>query len=126
MTYTISLAPSAHGKLTATSAMVIPSLPPSHCSQVPRYWLDHGADPAATITTIWSSGPGHWALRLNRRPRSQPHRDGRPLQKAQMKADASLAHAAVSRQPMPDSPRHSSTSHNCQVYDAWRPGLAVS
>jgi hypothetical protein len=28
-----------------------------------RYWLSHNADPAATITTTWSSGLGHQALR---------------------------------------------------------------
>jgi hypothetical protein len=28
-----------------------------------RYWQAHGAPSTATIVTIWSSGPGHWALR---------------------------------------------------------------
>jgi len=28
-----------------------------------RYWQALGAPSSATITTIWSSGPGHWALR---------------------------------------------------------------
>ena len=28
-----------------------------------RYWLANGASPAATITTTWSSGSGHYALR---------------------------------------------------------------
>src|SRR3954468_3582063 len=28
-----------------------------------RYWMRTGADPAATITTAWSSGNGEWVLR---------------------------------------------------------------
>jgi hypothetical protein len=26
-------------------------------------WLDRGAPSSATIVTVWSSGPGDWALR---------------------------------------------------------------
>jgi hypothetical protein len=28
-----------------------------------RYWVRRSADPAATITTAWSSGNGDWAMR---------------------------------------------------------------
>jgi len=28
-----------------------------------RYWQTLGAPSTASIVTIWSSGPGHWALR---------------------------------------------------------------
>jgi hypothetical protein len=28
-----------------------------------RYWQARGAPSTATIVTVWSSGPGHWALR---------------------------------------------------------------
>jgi purine nucleoside permease len=53
MTYTITVKPSqTPGKVTATSS-----------DGGARYWLSHNADPAATITTTWSSGPGHYALR---------------------------------------------------------------
>jgi hypothetical protein len=64
MTYTISLAPSTHpGKITATSSdghaltTTIPLLDGA------RYWQQAGAPSSAAIVTIWSSGPGHWALR---------------------------------------------------------------
>ena len=61
MTYTISLAPSAHGKITATSSDGHSFTASEPLLTGARYWLDHGADPAATIVTVWSSG--HWALR---------------------------------------------------------------
>jgi len=28
-----------------------------------RYWQKLGAPSSAAIVTVWSSGPGHWALR---------------------------------------------------------------
>jgi len=28
-----------------------------------RYWQSLGAPSSASIVTVWSSGPGHWALR---------------------------------------------------------------
>jgi len=62
MTYTISLAPSTHaGKITAISSDGHTFTASEPLLTGARYWLDHCADPAATITTIWSSGPGHWA-----------------------------------------------------------------
>jgi hypothetical protein len=64
MSYTITVKPSTRpGKVTAYSSdghSLTTSMP---LLDGARYWLNHGADPAATITTTWSSGPGHWALR---------------------------------------------------------------
>jgi len=64
MSYTISLAPSTHpGKVTATSSdgYIFTASEPLFADA--RYWQAVGAPSTATITTIWSSGPGHWALR---------------------------------------------------------------
>ena len=70
MTYTISIAPSTHpGKITAHSSDGCTFNAPQPLFTGARYWLNHGADPAAGILTIWSSGPGHWALRSTHRPR---------------------------------------------------------
>ena len=63
MTYTISLAPSAHGKLTATSSDGH-SFPTSMCLlHGARYWQALGAASSAIIVTVWLSGSGDWALR---------------------------------------------------------------
>ena len=64
MSYTISVEPSrSPGKVTATSSDGH-SFTTSMCLlDGARYWLAKGADPAASIVTVWSSGPGHWALR---------------------------------------------------------------
>jgi hypothetical protein len=63
MLYTIAVKPSnTPGKVTAASSnghTLTATTPLLDCA---RYWLNQGADPAATITTIWSSGPGHWSL----------------------------------------------------------------
>jgi hypothetical protein len=62
MTYTITVKPSAR-KLTATASNGHPLTTTTPLLDGARYWLNHGAKPAATITTTWSSGPGHWSLR---------------------------------------------------------------
>jgi hypothetical protein len=64
MTYTIAIEPSSKaGQVTATSsdghAFTI-TTPLLECA---RYWLNLGAEPTATITTVWSSGSSHWSLR---------------------------------------------------------------
>ena len=64
VTYTISIAPSTHpGKVTATSSdgHVFTASEPLFTGA--RYWQAHGAPSSASILTIWSSGPGHRALR---------------------------------------------------------------
>jgi hypothetical protein len=64
MSYIISIEPSTHpGKALATSSdggSVYTSTP---LLTGARYWLNHGANPDATITTIWSSGNTDWSLR---------------------------------------------------------------
>ena len=53
--YTIKVEPSpSPGKVTATSS-------DGHTFTTSMCIL--GADLAATVTTVWSSGPGHWVLR---------------------------------------------------------------
>ena len=64
MTYTIAVKPgTTPGKVTATSSDGYTFTTSTPLLAGARYWLDHGADPAATIVTVWSSGPGHYALR---------------------------------------------------------------
>ena len=64
MSYTISIEPSGTpGKITATSSDGH-SMTTSMCLlDGARYWQAQGAPSSATIVTVWSSGPGHWALR---------------------------------------------------------------
>ena len=63
MTYTISIAPSAHGKVTATSSDGHTCTTTTPLLDGARYWQGLGAPSSASICTIWSSGSGHWALR---------------------------------------------------------------
>jgi hypothetical protein len=72
--YTISLEPSRKGQVTATSsdghAFTI-TTPLLECA---RYWLNSGADPAASIVTVWSSGKHPLVAALHHPPCSQTHR----------------------------------------------------
>ena len=63
MTYTISIEPSRAGQLTATSTNGHTVTTTTPLLDGARYWLNHGANPDATITTIWSSGSTNWSLR---------------------------------------------------------------
>jgi hypothetical protein len=64
MTYTIAIKPSnTPGNVTAASSNGHTLTTTTPLLDSARYWLNQGADPAATITTVWSSGPGHWSLR---------------------------------------------------------------
>jgi hypothetical protein len=63
MTYAISIAPSAHGKVTATSSDGHTFTTSTCLLDGARYRLSQGAPSSATIVTVWSSGSSHWALR---------------------------------------------------------------
>jgi hypothetical protein len=64
MTYTITVKPSpTPGKVTATSSNGHSLTTTTPLLDSARYWLTNGANPASTITTTWSSGPSHYALR---------------------------------------------------------------
>ena len=64
MTYTIAITPSpAAGKITATASDSHTFTTTTPLLDGARYWLNNGANPAATITTVWSSGSTAWALR---------------------------------------------------------------
>jgi hypothetical protein len=64
VSYTISVAPSeTPGKVTATSSDSHRFTTSTPLLDGARYWLNAGAPSSASIVTIWSSGPGHWALR---------------------------------------------------------------
>ena len=64
MTYTIAVAPSpTAGKVTATSSDGHTRTTSMPLLDGARHWLAQGADPAATIVTVWSSGSSAWALR---------------------------------------------------------------
>jgi hypothetical protein len=64
MTYTITVEPSqTPGKVTAASTNGHTLTTTTPLLDSARYWLTNGANPASTITTTWSSGRGHWALR---------------------------------------------------------------
>jgi hypothetical protein len=64
MTYTITVKPSpTPGKVTATSTNGHTLTTSTPLLDSARYWLANGANPAATITTTWSSGSGYYALR---------------------------------------------------------------
>jgi hypothetical protein len=64
MTYTIAVEPSrTPGKVTATSSdgnTITTTMPLLDSA---RHWQALGAPSTASIVTVWSSGPGHWALR---------------------------------------------------------------
>jgi hypothetical protein len=57
MTYAISIAPSAHGKVTATSSDGHTFTTSTCLLDGARYRLSQG------VVTVWSSGSSHWALR---------------------------------------------------------------
>jgi hypothetical protein len=63
-TFTVLIAPSSYSGLVTAKT----SDGGSFRSRQPlldgsRYWIRKSANPAATITTAWSSGTGDWALR---------------------------------------------------------------
>jgi hypothetical protein len=64
MSYTIAVTPSpTAGKVIAVSSdghILTTAMP---LLDGARYWQQAGAPSSAAIVTIWSSGPGHWALR---------------------------------------------------------------
>jgi hypothetical protein len=64
MSYTIAVEPSRNpGKVTATSSDGHTTTTSTPLLDGARYWQQLGAPSSATIVTIWSSGPGRWALR---------------------------------------------------------------
>jgi hypothetical protein len=64
MTYTIAIEPSSKaGQITATSSDGHAFTTTTPLLDGARYWLNLGAEPTATITTVWSSGSSHWSLR---------------------------------------------------------------
>jgi hypothetical protein len=64
MTYTIAIAPSENpGKVTATSSDGHGFATSTPLLDGARYWQSLGAPSTASIVTVWSSGPGHYALR---------------------------------------------------------------
>jgi len=62
--YTIALKPSRRGKVTATSSDGHTFTAAEPLFTGARYWQAQGAPSSATILTVWSNGPGHWALRF--------------------------------------------------------------
>ena len=63
-TYTIAVEPSrSPGKVTATSSDGHSFTTAMPLLDGARHWQALGEPSSATIVTIWSSGPGHWALR---------------------------------------------------------------
>ena len=63
MIYTISITPGHAGKVTARSSDGHVFTTSECILDGARYWAAHGAPSSATIVTVGSSGPGHWALR---------------------------------------------------------------
>jgi hypothetical protein len=64
MSYTINVEPSrSPGKVTATSSDGHSRTTSTPLLDGARYWEALGAPSTAAIVTVWSSGPGHWALR---------------------------------------------------------------
>jgi hypothetical protein len=64
MNYTISIEPSSKaGQITAGSSDGNTFTTITPLLEGARYWLNSGADPAASITTVWSSGSTAWSLR---------------------------------------------------------------
>lgn len=64
MTYTIAIEPSSKaGQVTATSSDGHTFLTTTPLLEGAPYWLKLGAEPTATITSVWSSGSTHWSLR---------------------------------------------------------------
>jgi hypothetical protein len=64
MPYTIAVKPGTiPGRFAATSSDGHTFTTSTPLLNGARYWLDQGAPSSATIITIWSSNPEHWALR---------------------------------------------------------------
>jgi hypothetical protein len=63
MSYTIAVAPGAHGKTVATSSDGYACITSTPLLDGARRWQALGAPSTASIVTIWSSGSGDWALR---------------------------------------------------------------
>jgi hypothetical protein len=62
--YSMSISPSTNaGQVIATSSDNHSFATTTALLDGARYWLNHGAESAATITTVWSSGSSHWSLR---------------------------------------------------------------
>jgi hypothetical protein len=59
----INIAPAIKGQVTATSSDGHRFLTTTPLIDGARYWLENGANPAASIVTVWSSGSSHWSLR---------------------------------------------------------------
>jgi hypothetical protein len=90
MTYTIAIAPSLRGQLTATTSDGHTLATTTPLLTGARYWQQLGAPSSATITAILGAA-------LNHRPRRQAHGDGRllpPLHR-RLEADSSPAHRAA-------------------------------
>src|SRR4051812_9462670 len=63
-TYTVLVAPSSYaGLVTATTSEGGNFRSRQPLLDSARYWMRTGANPAANITTAWSSGNGEWVLR---------------------------------------------------------------
>jgi hypothetical protein len=64
LTYTVLVSPSSYaGLITARTSDGGSFRSRQPLLEGARYWKGTGADPAANITTAWSSGTGDWALR---------------------------------------------------------------
>ena len=64
MSYIISIEPSTRpGRVAAHSSDSHTVTTTTPLLDGARYWLNRGANPDATITTIWSSGSTDWSLR---------------------------------------------------------------
>ena len=63
MLYTISIAPSAHGKVTATSSDGNTLTTSTPLLDGARHWQVLGAPSRASIVTVWSTGTALWSLR---------------------------------------------------------------
>ena len=61
--YTITIAPSLKGQVTATASNGHSFRTTTPLLDGARYWLNNGANPTTTITTVWSSGGTAWSLR---------------------------------------------------------------
>jgi hypothetical protein len=98
MFYTVLVTPSTRaGNVTATSSDGYRCTTSTPLLDGARYWKSLGAPSSASIVTIWSSGPGHWAPRsLSATPPSSARRGFKPPGDANFRA----AQGTVAAPPM--------------------------
>jgi hypothetical protein len=115
MTYTITVKPTqTPGKVTAASTNGHSLTTTTPLLDSARYWLTNGANLHEIITTIWSSGSGHWSLRSTISNAASLVAMGDRFQKAKQ-SRIPAPHAIISLTPSQIHPSHSGSHLGIRV-----------